>query len=216
MPIGLSGSMSWDQSRRSAASHCCFLPLEYSRSRSSLPSSYSQVNEVVVWPSTFHWVCSTGSRYRNWLDIALSFQALWARGLGGYLACREDTILTRRAAGPMEPLAAPQVERHRFGDLSLARVARDGAAHRVGRAEEHADRDDHERADHRPPGERHLGNPRGLTKGRLEAEPRRDPVQDRDVQLADHHRREEAGGDGEHVAAVRAAPGGEHADQEDA
>src|SRR4029453_8813393 len=68
-PIGLSGSTGSDQSSRSAASHCCFLPLAYSLRRSAPPSSYSQVNEVVVWPSNFHWVCSTGSLYRNWVDM---------------------------------------------------------------------------------------------------------------------------------------------------
>ena len=35
---------------------------EYDDGSSALPSSYSHVKDVVVWPSTFHCVCSTGRR----------------------------------------------------------------------------------------------------------------------------------------------------------
>ena len=165
-PSGCPGPRPATSRAASAASHCCFLPLAYRRSRSSLPSSYSQVNAVVVWPSTFHWVCSTGNRYRNVLDMASSASRNEWSFSGGRIA------LNGRSGNPSP---SPHVHRHVLGDLGRALVAGDLGADRIGRPEAEADAEHHHRPDQGEPRERHVRQPGRLPEGRVQPEPGRRP-----------------------------------------
>src|SRR5437867_9748459 len=102
-----------------------------------------------------------------------------------------------------------------LGGLSLLGMAGRALQHLVRGAEEDADTEDYERADHGPPGERDFGNRDGLRKRPVDAEQGGRRVQDSDVQLAGDNSREEPGRDGDDVSGVGTAPFGEHADEED-